>query len=234
MMNKIMVYEKKASILKIVTPLLMLIAACNSKPSSNLILNGSAEMPRYDTIPKGWQNIKGNWTSIEGDTSHHDYAWAQDGKYIFFEGNDLMGSLQQQVNVDEYESEIDAHKQQFVFRGYVQAFLQDPPDQSSITIICLNDAKNKTLYTFSSDTISSVSNWTMISDTFVAPPLTRFITINLIANRRNGAANDGYFDNISLVALPSQNYLLIIIIIAIVIVAIGSFLYFRKKMINKN
>ncbi|MEP6950392.1 MAG: hypothetical protein ABI863_14000 [Ginsengibacter sp.] len=221
--------KKKASVLKIVTPLLMLISACNSKPSSNLILNGSAELPRHDTVPKGWQNIKGNWTSVEGDTSHHDYAWAQDGKYIFFEGNDLMGDLQQQIDVNEYKDNIDAHKQKFVFRGYVQAFPQNPPDQSSITINCLNDAKNKTLYSFSSDTISSVSKWTEVTDTFVAPPLTRFITINLIANRRNGAANDGYFDNINVVALPSQNYLLIIIIIAIVIVAIGSFVYFRKK-----
>ncbi len=211
----------------------MLISACNNKPPVNLVLNGSAEISRYDTVPKGWQNIKGNWTSIEGDTSHHDYAWAQESKHIFFEGNDPMGILQQQIDVNEYKDHIDAQKQKFLFSGYVQAFPQNPPDQSLITINCLDALKNKTLYAFSSDTISSVSKWTPVTDTFVAPPLTRFITIRLIANRRNGSANDGYFDNISLIALPSQNFLLIIIIIAIVIVAIGSFVFFKRKMMNK-
>ncbi len=225
--------KRVISIFKIVLPFLLLINACNIKPSANLLLNGSAELPRYDSIPQGWQIINGSWKSIEGDTSHHDYAWAQDGKHIFFEGNDSLGILRQQVNVDEYKSAIDAHNQKFVFIGYVQAFPQEPPDQSSIIVNCLNTSKTKTLYTFNSDTISSESKWKQVTDTFVAPPLTRSISINLIAHRRNGSDNDGYFDNISLVALPSQNYFSIIIIIAILIIAIGIFVYFRKKKFNK-
>lgn len=209
------------------------LVACNSNHSGNLIINGSAELPRYDSTPVGWINDSGHWKSVEGDSILHTYALAQDGKYHFFEGEDLSGILSQSIDVGKYSTSIDKHKQQFTFSGFVQVFPQVPPDQCEIKITCLQTPGGKPLYSFSSDTISSVSKWQPVKDTFIAPASTRFIQIQLIAQRRNGADNDGYFDNISLVALPTQNYLLIIIVIAIVIVAISSFAYFRKKMINK-
>jgi hypothetical protein len=196
---------------------LLFITSCNKHNElfQNLIINGSAELPRYDSTPSGWVSIEGHWRSVEGDSTTHTYAYAQNGKYHFFEGQDLSGTLQQDINIDKYADGIDAHKQQFVFTGYVKSFLQDPPDQATITITGLDGSKSKQLYTFNSDTISSVNNWQKVTDTFVAPASTRFIRIQLIANRRNGADNDGYFDNMSLVALPvKSNFNIILIIIA--------------------
>jgi hypothetical protein len=218
--------------------LAILITGCSNNQSANLIINGSAELPGYDSIPGGWVNVKGNWRSVKGDSTTHDYAYAQNGKYHFFEGQDLSGILQQDINLDKYTSGIDAHKQQFIFSGYVKSFPQDPPDQATITITGLDDSKNKSLYTFSSDTISSVSNWQQVTDTFIAPVSTRFIRIQLIATRRNGADNDGYFDNIVLTTQTTgsafdKKWLFIIIAIILAAVATSVFIYKknrRKKM----
>lgn len=200
--------------------LLVLTAACNSNHPMNLIVNGNAELPRYDSTPGGWIKVTGNWKSVKGDSSSHDYAWAQNGKYLFFEGQDLSGILSQSIDVGKYSTSIDKNSQQFIFSGFVQAFPQDPPDQCQIRIACLKDTASKPLYSFSSDTISSVSKWHQVSDTFTAPANTRFIQIQLIAQRRNGADNDGYFDNISLVPQATgfvldKKWMLVIIAIAL-------------------
>ena len=154
--------------------------------------------------------------SVEGDSNTHNYAYAQNGKYHFFEGQDLSGTLQQDISIDKYADGIDAHKQQFIFAGYVKSFLQDPPDQATITITALDNSKSKQLYTFNSDTISSVNNWQKVTDTFTAPASTRFIRVQLIANRRNGADNDGYFDNIVLTAKPVESSMRLIFIAAFI------------------
>ncbi len=49
------------------------------------------------------------------------------------------------------------------------------------------------------------------------------------AKRRIGNDDDGYFDNISLSALPSRNYFLIIVIIAAMVLVIGLVVYFRAR-----
>ncbi len=189
--------------------ILLFITSCNkqNEPLQNLIINGSAEKPRYDSIPEGWTNVKGTWRSVEGDSITHAYAFSQNGKYLFFEGQDSLGILQQDINLDKYAGGIDANKQQFIFIGYLRSYLQYPPDQTTITIMCLDKSKSKRLYIFSSDTISSVSEWRKVTDTLIAPASTRFIRVQIIARRRNGLDNDGYFDNITLTATPVENNL---------------------------
>jgi hypothetical protein len=221
--------------------LAVLITGCgnNQSSSENLIQNGNAELPKHDSTPGGWVNVKGNWRSVEGDSTAHNYAYAQNGKYHFFEGQDLLGILQQDINLDKYANGIDTHKQQFIFSGYVRSFPQDPPDQATITITGLDDSKNKSLYTFSSDTISSVSNWQQVTDTFIAPVSTRFIRVQLIATRRNGADNDGYFDNVILTTQTTgsafdKKWLFIIIAIVLLVGVISVFIYRRNRTKNRD
>ncbi|MEO7044910.1 MAG: hypothetical protein ABI091_06350 [Ferruginibacter sp.] len=224
--------KNKVFILKIVTPLLMLISACN-KPSTNLIYNGSSEIPGYDTIPKGWQNIKGNWTAAEGDSVHPNSAIAQDSSHYFFAGYGLLCILQQDVKVDQYATTIDNKKQQFILSGFEQTLDQGLlSDQGMLKVECL-DATKKILDSSRTDTLMSKTKWKAVTETFLSPASTRFIRVQLVAFRNVGGDNDGYFDNIRLVALPYQNYLLIIFLITIVIVATGSFVYFRKKRVIK-
>jgi len=219
--------------------LLVTLAACNSNHSGNLIVNGSAELPRYDSTPGGWINVSGHWRSVEGDSiSHNKYAWAKDGKYLFFEGDDLSGILSQSIDVGKYSTLIDKNKQQFIFSGFVQVFPQDPPDQCQITIACLKDKGSKPLYFFSTDTISSVSKWQQVKDTFIAPASTRFIQIQLIAQRRNGADNDGYFDNLSLTTSSgdqiSKQLLIGLIILIVATICIILYIVNKKRALKKN
>ena len=177
--------------------IILLVAACQQEPTpaANLIVNGDGEMPKFDSVPPGWQNIQGHWVSFEEDSVQHDVVYAQHGKYIFFAGNDTLGILQQDIDVSAYAHGIDANKQQFIFNGYVQSLDQGAnSDQSAFAIKGLDGSKSKVLYTFG-DTTRSIGKWLPITDTFVAPVATRFIRIQMIAIRHVGGDNDGYFDN---------------------------------------
>jgi len=224
--------KTEVSVLKIIAPLLMLICACNNKPS-NLIFNGSAEMPNYDSVPKGWQNISGNWTAAKLDSAHDIVTPPQSGSYFFFAHLGVVSILQQDVDVSTYAKTIDDKKQKFILSGYEQTLDQGPlSDQGMLKAECLDASKNKILYSDSTDTLMSVSKWQAVSDTFLAPSSTRFIRVQLIAFRRVGNDDDGYFDNISLSALPSQNYLLIGVIIVVVIIMIGITFYLQLNKKN--
>jgi hypothetical protein len=221
--------ERSLLIFRISTLLLALLSACN-EPPSNLIFNGSAEIPKYDSVPKGWQNIQGKWVSAEGDSAHHDYAHAKDSSHYFFGGYGVMCVLQQDVDVSKYAKEIDGKQQKFVLSGFEQTLDQGPlSDQGMLKTECLNASKNKILCSDSTDTLMSKTKWQAAADTFSALPDTRFIRVQLIAFRNVGGDNDGYFDNISLIAIPSSNYILISIIITAVAIIIILILYFRKR-----
>ena len=225
---------KKIIMITCLFALLVFANACN-KPSANLIFNGSAEIPSYDSVPKGWQTISGHWVSAEGDSAHHDYAHAKDSSHYFFGGYGLICVLQQDVDVSNYAKTIDGKKQKFIVSGFEQTLEQGPlSDQGMLKVECLDASKNKRLYSDSTDTLMSKSKWKATADTFSVPSNTRFVRVQLVAFRNVGGDNDGYFDNISLVAIPvpSSNYLLIIIIIVAIVVVAGLVWYFQKKKMN--
>lgn len=197
--------------------ILLLIASCNKRdePLQNLIINGSAELPRYDSVPPNWINVQGHWVSPEGDSASHDCAFAQNGKHLFFAGNDTLGILQQDVSVSNYAKDIDAHKQQFIFNGYVYSLDQGPnSDQAQIIITGLDSSKTKITTIFNTDSTRSLNKWKLVADTFFAPPSTKFLRVQLIAIRHVGGDNDGYFDNIILNAVPVKNNLILYLVIA--------------------
>ncbi len=181
-------------ILKVGLAACLLLGGTNLATAQNLIVNGDAEVAPFDTIPSGWTNIQGSWISYDASA---DPDTAESGTHYFYEGEDSMGILQQDVNVSSLASSIDNSTQQFLFSGYVEAYDQDPPDQSRMTVQCL-DGSGNSLFTFDSDTISSISIWKFVADTFMAPAGTRVMRIRLISTRRDGSANDGYYDNLSL------------------------------------
>ena len=213
---------------------LLLAASCNNnnEPLKNLVTNGNAETPKHDSVPPGWINVQGHWATLEGDSIHHDFGFAQEGKYYFFAGNDTLGILQQDVNVSKYALEIDKNKQQFVFNGYVQSLDQGPnSDQSQIILTALDNSKIKTTNIFNTDSTRSLNKWQLIADTFSVPELTRFVRIELKAIRHVGGDNDGYFDNMILTALPVNSSFNIMLIILIIIVCglIAGLIILKRK-----
>jgi hypothetical protein len=199
--------------------------------SGNILVNSSAEIPSFDSIPSGWVNISGAWTSQQGDSLHHDYGYAKDGKHFFFGGNGSLCILQQDVNVSSYAAEIDKGKLRCILSGFEQSLDQGPlSDQGKLKMECLDMTKRTILSADSTDTLMSIGKWKAVADTFMPPRLTRFVRVRLVAIRHVGGDNDGYFDNIGLSASSPPEYTLIGIVAAgILAVAGGLFIYFRKK-----
>lgn len=216
--------------------ILLLITSCNKqdKPLQNLIINGSAEWAKHDSIPLSWVNVQGHWVSPEGDSAKHDCAFAQNGKYLFFAGNDTLGILQQDVDINGYSKDIDTHKQQFIFNGYVYSLDQGPnSDQAQIILTGLDSSKTKIADIFNTDSTRSLNKWRLIADTFFAPASTKFVRIQLIAIRHVGGDNDGYFDNMVLNAIPVKNNMILYMFIAGAVCVLAIVLWIIIKQRNK-
>jgi hypothetical protein len=203
-------------------PLLIFTVSCGGR-SGNLLVNANAELPRWDSVPAGWENISGKWVAMEGDSLHHDFGYADSGKYYFFAGYGSVGILQQEVDLMRYAKDIDGGKMKLVLSGFERSLDQGPvSDEGMLKVQCLDATKNKVLYNDSTDTLMSKGKWKAIVDTFLAPKFTRFVSVRLVAIRHVGGDNDGYFDNISLVAIRAPNYMLIIlVVVAIGLIAAG-------------
>lgn len=232
---------KKTGILSIyMMSIILLIASCKTKNgalSNNLVVNGSAEIPDNDSMPAGWTIVQGSWKGLLIDSNTGIIAIPREGKNLFFEGQDSIGILQQDIYVGQFGKCIDSHEQQFGFSAYVQSLDQgSPSDQTKISVTCLDSLKQNALYVFTSDTLESKNSWRQILDTFVAPRLTRFVRIQLVAVRWVGMDNDGYFDNITLVSGTRQttgNLLWLIIVMVLVLIGILAVFINRKVKVKK-
>ncbi len=211
---------------------LTVFVSCSTN-QTNLLINADAELPKFDSVPIGWTNVKGNWVSAEGDSAKHDFGFAQHSSRYFFAGYGLLCTLQQDVDVSSFANKIDAQKQHFVLSGYEQTLDQGKiSDQGVLKMACLDASKNKILFSFQSDTLMSISKWQPVTDTFLAPADTRFIRVQLVSIRNVGGDNDGYFDNISLVAQSSFNYLFILIPIVVLVLLLLIWIY--KKALSEH
>ena len=165
-------------------------------PSKNLLENPGFETPPSETerVP-GWEMAVGkNWKRRNFDPS------PQEGKQYFFAGPGAKAELRQTVSVESYRSKIDAGKQAFRFEGHVSSW-KIAKDTSQIVVEFLDWQKEAILDVFDSGVKKSAMKWQKIQHEQVAPKGTRFIRVRLIAARNDGKNNDGYFDNISLVAI---------------------------------
>jgi len=168
--------------------------------AQNQVINSSAEY--YDTTtlrPEGWTVVSGNWTSAE----HTPYtADAYDSTHIFYEGNDPVGVLQQDINMSGYASQIDNGQIYLLFSGWTQSHAETaaPLDQAAVVVQALDITKTQVLFNWFSDTVASLSAWMQIAHSFTPPPGTRYMRVQLIAIRNQGISNDAYFDDVELIA----------------------------------
>jgi hypothetical protein len=207
------------------------IAACTVHQSPrNLLVNGDAEASHFGSLPAGWINVQGHWVTEEADSISHDCGLAQSGKALFFAGADTLGVLRQEVDVREFASGIAAGKQRFSFNGYAESLDQGPnSDQARIVLTSLDSMKKNPRVLFDSDTTRSLNKWLLLRDTVLAPPATAFVRVDLISIRHVGGDNDGYFDNITLVALPQTPTVWVWVVAVVMAIAVGMVIYRRKK-----
>ncbi|MBN2367233.1 MAG: T9SS type A sorting domain-containing protein [Calditrichaeota bacterium] len=166
-----------------------------SSLSQNLILNPGCE----DTLVNGeiphWTEVVGtNWTQRTASPAPYE------GLAYFFPGVATLAELQQDVDISAYKTTIDDSTQLFIFEGYVRAYPQSPADQSRIVLEFLDSLKTAKIDSFDSGNYSITNEWVSVTDSTIVPPHTRHIRIRLISTRRNGSNNDGYYDDLSLVA----------------------------------
>jgi hypothetical protein len=174
----------------------IVMAICASTVHANLITNPSNESLLVEGEIAGWTEVVGaNWTQRSANPG------AFDGAAYFFAGAAPNGTLRQVVDVSSFAATIDTSAQVFEFSGRVRSFEQSNPDSSRIVVTYLAENES-TLATFDSGEITDTTSWQLVTDSRIAPSLTRSIQIDLIAKRNFGTNNDGYFDALSLVAAP--------------------------------
>jgi hypothetical protein len=159
---------------------------------ANLIVNPGNEDPLVGGEIPGWAEVIGtNWTQRSSNPAPFE------GNNYFFAGVGALGELAQSIDVTAYSAGIDSGLQNFYFEGYVRSFNQNPVDTTQIIVEFL-DISSVVLDSFDSGHRSNTSAWDLVSDSRLAPALTRYINVRLISDRNDGSNNDGYFDALSL------------------------------------
>jgi hypothetical protein len=160
----------------------------------NLLVNPGNDLPLEDGKIPGWTEVSGStWTQRSSSPAPHD------GPAYFFAGAVETGELAQDADVSSFASAIDAGSQEFGFRGYTRGF-SGQADESRI-VVEYRDATGAVLDLFDTGPQIQVAFWAEHTDVRPAPPGTRFIRVRLIATRRAGGNNDGYFDSMTLTPL---------------------------------
>ena len=168
--------------------------ACLASSAQNLISNPGNELPLVGGNIQGWTEVQGTqWTQREADPSPFE------GASYFFAGAVADATLRQVISVSSLSDQIDAGVMLFEFSGWVRSWPQSPSDTSRI-VLSLLDNSGSTLVSFDSGIYADPSAWENVAFSLVAPALTRSVSIDLVAHRNAGSNNDGYFDDLSLIA----------------------------------
>lgn len=185
--------------------------------SNNKVVNPGAELP---PLQNGWISSQGKWTQrFKGPLP-------QEGKAYFFPSVAASAELYQDVDVSNYSFFIDYGFITANYSGYVRAYPQRPPDESS-EMLEFRDSNGAVLDSFKSQSHDSTNSWVKISQKIKLPAATKVIRIKLLSKRNNGSNNDGYHDNISLTL--SNSLVTYVILALIVILTLFIYLFVRKK-----
>ncbi len=176
---------------------LLLVALSNLVNAQNLIVNPDCELPLVNGKIPSWTEVLGNeWTNGSSTIS------AQHGQSFFYAGDVPDAELAQTIVLNDYTCAIDQGSQSFQFNAYVKSYSENPPDQSLIIIEMLNasDAVLKS-QRFGPYT---TTGWSPVAELITIPAKTRKLKIRLLSHRVTGTHNDGYFDNLSLTAIATN------------------------------
>jgi hypothetical protein len=177
-------------------PALLLACAGAGVQAQNLIQNPGNELELVGGEIPGWTEVQGSqW----GQRASNPLP--QEGAHYFFAGAVASALLRQDVDVSALAPAIDAGQMAFDFSGWARSFAQSPADTSTF-LVTLLDAQAATTLDYSSGALSSTDSWQQVQTRLLAPAGTRTVRIDLLATRLAGSNNDGYFDDLRLVAAP--------------------------------
>ena len=170
----------------------------------NLVLNPGNEAALVNNLIPEWTVEAGltNWRRGQE-------VEAAEGEVHFFVGaaSEEIAELCQQIDVSEYALYIDGAKQKFELSLYIQVYppsLFSSADASQYLLEYYGELEEELLDLFSSPEYQPVGHWEQITQTFAPPVGTRAIRLCLRSIKYGGLDSDGYFDGLSLIALPPE------------------------------
>jgi hypothetical protein len=192
---------------------LALQAAAAAGPSSllgrNLVVNGNAEAAQGLPRMVGAQNwaTTGHFTAV--NYGYDDYPTSKspgpaDRGNRFFSGgtNDALSTASQGIDVSSLAAAIDAGKIAYDFSAWIGGFANQN-DYATVTATFFNASHARlTSVQLGPVTRTNRQGLTALLRRQTAgsvPAMTRRIGIEIVSTRLEGASNDGYADNISLV-----------------------------------
>lgn len=164
--------------------------------AANLLVNpGNEETLVAGEIP-GWTEVVGtNWQQRSSNPTPYE------GSFYFFAGAGANATLRQTVDLSAFAAAIDGGTLALQFEGQVRSFDQNPVDTAAIRLT-LRDAASVVLASFDSGPVASPDAWSLVAARLPVPAGSRSIDVDLVSTRAFGTNNDGYFDALSLVAVP--------------------------------
>lgn len=162
--------------------------------TDNLLVNGDAEQGGMP--PAGWSQSDGggeNWQTTSSAAFAGAMAiWAG-------EGSDVTSfRLRQSIGVDPWVALVDAGELRFRVSAQMRAYEQDnDPHQVRLRFFDADDE----LLGEEMSRVHASSAWTAAEVEAIAPPSTRLVQVQLRCTRNGGDFCDGYFDDVSLVAI---------------------------------
>jgi len=155
------------------------------------LVNGGAEAALVNNEIPGWREVRGSSWTRAAEVSPHS------GTAHFFAGRVASAELSQTVDVSECAKEIDSATQRYEFTGFLRSWNQTPTDTSRL-ILEHRNASGTLIGSFDTGALANPTGWTSITRTGWLTAGTRSVTVRLLAERKSGNDNDGYFDSLSL------------------------------------
>jgi hypothetical protein len=144
--------------------------------------------------PESERAVGRNWTQRGNNPN------AIEGASFFFPGASREAELRQTVSVEEFRDTLDVGQQELRFEGALSSYTDG--DTARIVVEFLDNTKTEILDAYDSGERQPKRVWERLKHQQAAPKGTRFIRVRLLAVRRNGKNNDGYFDDLRLTAEP--------------------------------
>lgn len=171
---------------------LSLTARCGICSGMNLLKNPGCEFPGEP--PPHWTEASGDW---QRQQEEGDLPAPHGGKYFFFAGQVATGELYQDIDISAEATKIDAGTLRIRFSGWLNTWVTN--SDTSRVIVEYRKADDSVIASYDTGA-QNVDTWTNFTDAKIAPNLTRTIRVRLLAVRDADMDNDGYFDDLSLVA----------------------------------
>lgn len=170
----------------------------------NLVQNPGAEAELVDGAVPGWV-VEAGLTNWRRGREVEPF----EGQFHFFVGAtpEEIAELCQLIDVNDYALLIDQGEQEFELTLYTQIY---PPvffssaDASQFLLEYYGTTLDKLLDVFISPHYQSIGEWEKVVEVVTPPDGTRTIRLCLRSIKFGGFDSDGYFDEISFVALPHE------------------------------